>query len=91
MIAFERALDTYEELATRNRDDLQSRLFIVAPMWRLATLEGQEGAARLKAALAILEPLAAEKRLDAMRLGWIERIKVQLASLEAQQKVDEKK
>ena len=31
------------------------------------------------------------QRLDAMRLGWIERIKVQLASLEAQQKADEKK
>ena len=78
--AFDRALAIYRQLATRNPDDLQSRLFAVAPLWRLATLEGRGGRPRLEQALAILEPLAAARRLDATRLGWIGRIRAQLSA-----------
>jgi tetratricopeptide (TPR) repeat protein len=80
--AFERALGIYEALAARNPDDLPSRVNSVVPRWRLAGLDPARAKEHLRGALAILKPLAAEKRLDAMRLGWIPSIEAQLAAIE---------
>jgi hypothetical protein len=60
--------------------DIQARLFSVVPHWRLAGLDPPNGANHLRAALAILRPLADADRLDANRLNWIPQIEAQLAS-----------
>lgn len=60
--AFEGVLGAYRQLTSRQPDDVQSRLFSVVPLWRLAGLE---------TALAILKPLAAIERLDANRIKWV--------------------
>jgi tetratricopeptide (TPR) repeat protein len=79
--AFERALAAYQGLLDRHPEDVQSRVFSVVPLWRLGDLKGRKGRADLKAALAILEPLAAADRLDANRRGWIARIKQQIETM----------
>ncbi len=79
--AFQRALDAYGRLLQRNPDDVQSRVFSVVPLLRLGDLKGKDGRKDLEAALAILKPLAAENRLDAMRRGWIDQIEAQIAAL----------
>ena len=79
--AFERALNVYRELQRRNPDDVPSRVFSVVPLWRLGRLRGRRGRADLETALAVLEPLAAEGRLDANRRGWITLIQNEVAAL----------
>ncbi len=80
--AFERALSAYEALSRTHPDNVQSRLFLVVPHWRLAGLDVAHARTHLEAAVAILEPLAAGGRLDAERRGWIGQIKAQLAALD---------
>jgi hypothetical protein len=74
-------------LVERNRqialpEDVPSRVFSVVPRWRLASLDPASAVDYLRAALAILRPLAAADRLDTQRLNWIPRIEAQLAALE---------
>jgi tetratricopeptide (TPR) repeat protein len=80
--AFERALGAYRKLLESNPDDVQARLFSVVPHWRLSSLDKAKAREHLEAALAILEPMAAQDRLDANRCGWIGKIKAQLAALD---------
>ena len=80
--AFERALDAYRKLLESNPDDVRALLFSVIPHWRLAGLDKAKAREHLEAALAILEPMAAQDRLDAQRRGWIGPIKAQLAALD---------
>lgn len=80
--AYERALAAYHSLLVRNPDDHQSRLFSVVPLWQLGALKGRGGRGELKAALAILKPLAAVNRLDAMRQQWISAIEEQIGGLD---------
>jgi hypothetical protein len=53
----------------------------VVPRWRLARLDQQNAPDHLRAALGILKPLAAAKRLDANRQKWIPQIESELAAL----------
>jgi hypothetical protein len=52
------------------------------PHLRLASLDPQKSRDHLRAALAILKPLAEANRLDANRLKWIPQIKAQLSHSE---------
>ena len=79
--AFEQALAIYRGLAHAHPDDAQSLTFSIVPHLRLAELDRPKQREHLEAALAILEPLAAEDRLDAKRRGWLARIKAQLNAL----------
>jgi tetratricopeptide (TPR) repeat protein len=80
--AFEQALGVYGLLMARNPGDVQSQVFSVVPRWRLASLDPLKGRDHLRAALAILKPLAETNRLDANRLKWIPQMEAQLANLE---------
>jgi tetratricopeptide (TPR) repeat protein len=80
--AFECALGAYRNLLKSNPDDVQASLFSVVPHWRLAGLDKAKAREHLVAALAILEPMAAQDRLDADRRGWVSPIKAQLAALD---------
>ncbi|MGE0023204.1 MAG: tetratricopeptide repeat protein [Hyphomicrobium sp.] len=80
--AFSAALRIYDALAAANPDDVVSRLFTVAPRWRLAQLDPEHAVEHLRAALAVLKPLEAEQRLDATRQTWIPEIESQLAGIE---------
>ncbi|MEZ5910456.1 MAG: hypothetical protein R3D31_16780, partial [Hyphomicrobiaceae bacterium] len=80
--AFERALEGYRELLRRNPDDMPSQVYSVVPLWRIGSLKGKDGKPELEAALAILKPLAAAQRLDAMRIGWISQVEAQIAAIE---------
>jgi tetratricopeptide (TPR) repeat protein len=80
--AFERALEIYRGLEARAPDDPNARISSVLPRWRLADLEPERAAEHLRSALSILERLAQEKRLDALRTGWYPQIRAQLAALE---------
>ena len=73
--AYESALRTYRTLLARNPDDIQSRLSLVEPLWRLGELRGKDGRPDLESALAILTQLAAANRLDAEQQDWIADIK----------------
>jgi tetratricopeptide (TPR) repeat protein len=79
--AFERALAIYGELIARGLGDVQSQVFSVAPLLRLAELDPARAGEYLEGALAILKPLAAGNRLDANRLAWIPHIEAHLAAL----------
>ncbi len=68
-------------MIARNPDNVPALVFSVVPHWRLATLDPAKSKGHLRAALAILKPLAAANRLDANRLGWIPKIEAQLATL----------
>jgi hypothetical protein len=50
------------------------------PHLRLVNLDPGNASDHLKAALAILKPLAESNRLDANRMKWIPRIEMQLAN-----------
>lgn len=80
--AFTNALAAYTVLIARNPDDVQSRVFSVVPRWRLSRLDKATGAAHLRAALAILRPLAEANHLDATRMKWIGQMEAELAQLE---------
>ena len=79
--AFEQALVVYRGLARAHPDDARSLVFSIVPHLRLAELDRAKQREHLEAALAILEPLAAEDRLDAKRRGWLTQIKAQLKAL----------
>ncbi len=79
--AFEQALAVYRGLARAHPDDARSLAFSIVPHWRLAELDRPRQREHLEAALAILEPLAAEDQLDAKRRGWLTQIKAQLKAL----------
>ena len=79
--AFEQALAVYRGLARAHPDDARSLAFSIVPHLRLAELDKAKQREHLEAALAILEPLAAEDRLDAKRRGWLAQIKAQLKAL----------
>ena len=79
--AFEQALALYESLMRRNPGDVRSRVFSVVPRWRLAGLDAGKGRGYLRAALAILKPLAEANHLDAGRLRWISLMEGQLAAM----------
>ena len=81
-LAYRGAIENYETLITRNPEDVKSRLFSVAPRWRLARYDPKRAKEHLEAALAILEPLAAVDRLDAARTAWIPMIRADLAAVE---------
>jgi len=78
--AFERALKAYRALLARNPDDIPSLVNSVVPLLRLGELKGPDGLGDLKAALAILKPLAEADRLDANRKGWIPGIEAAIAA-----------
>ena len=80
--AFERALGAYDVLVTLHPGDVQSRVFSVWPRRQLAGLDPDRARDHLRAALAILKPLAQANRLDANRLTWIPQMEAQLAALE---------
>ena len=77
--AYKRALQNYEKMIQLNPGDTQARLYLVVPLWRLGDLEGAEGSAHLKRALAILKDFDAQDRLDARRKGWIPEIEALLS------------
>jgi tetratricopeptide (TPR) repeat protein len=79
--AFERALAIYQEIVRAHPDDSQSRMFSIAPHWRLAQVDKARAREHLEAALSILEPLAAADRLDEKRRGWTTEIRAQLGAL----------
>ncbi len=79
--AFEGALAAYEMLVARNPGDVPSLVNSVVPHFYLADLDPAKARGHLQAALAILKPLAAANRLDAMRIKWIPQIEAQLAAL----------
>jgi tetratricopeptide (TPR) repeat protein len=79
--AFEQALAIYRGLARAHSDDARSLVFSIVPHLRLAELDRAKQREHLEAALAILEPLAAEDHLDAKRRGWLTQIKAQLKAL----------
>lgn len=81
-LAFVEALKGYDSLIARNPEDVPSRVNAAYPRWRLGSLDPANGADHLRAALAILEPLAAADWLDAKRLAWIPQIEAELAALE---------
>jgi tetratricopeptide (TPR) repeat protein len=79
--AFGRALAIYQDIVRAHPDDAQSRMFSIAPHWRLAQVDNARAREHLEAALSILEPLAAADRLDEKRRGWTAEIRAQLRAL----------
>ena len=86
--AFSQAIAIYESLLKRNPDDSQARLFSVVPRWRLGALLGSAGLPHLKAAYAILKPLADADRLDTQRTSWIPQIEAAIRASEGGGRAD---
>ncbi len=80
--SFARALTIYQTLVQSHPDDVESLVYSIAPHWRLAELDKARAREHFETAVAILELLAAENRLDANQRSWIAEIRTQLAALD---------
>jgi tetratricopeptide (TPR) repeat protein len=80
--SFEGALEIYQSLRRADQNDADTAVFEVVPHWRLADLDKARAREHLKAALAILEPLAAADRLPPAKREWIPAIRTALAALD---------